>query len=242
MGLHLRLPVAAHPGAHCVLERLMECPVWEHLFTRDRGSAYQRVNPSAVLPLASHNFVSAHHETFHLTGHMGNLSVTTKVVTFQRALCMNGTKPRTATIRAKHGLDFADAEQVFADRCVTFVDDHFDYGEQRLMSLGTLAGRLVVMAHSLRGQKIYQKRRSETWPAQGSGHRLFGDPAAGYLIFQEGDRSLATGKTTNDSTSRRGCARLAQNAWEGLSDAAEPHPMRSHGTPGSVTTTDVKES
>lgn len=80
--------------------------------------------------------------------------------------------------RAKHGLDFADAEQVFAGRCVTFVDDRFDYGERRLVSLGTLAGRVVVMAHSPRGhdatriismrkanrreQKIYQKRRSET--------------------------------------------------------------------------------
>ena len=80
--------------------------------------------------------------------------------------------------RAKHGLDFADAEQVFAGRCVTFVDDRFDYGERRLVSLGMLAGRVVVMAHSPRGhdatriismrkgnrreQKIYQKRLNET--------------------------------------------------------------------------------
>ena len=80
--------------------------------------------------------------------------------------------------RAKHGLDFADAEQVFAGRCVTFVDDRFDYGERRLMSLGMLAGRVVVMAHSPRGhdatriismrkgnrreQKIYQKRLDKT--------------------------------------------------------------------------------
>lgn len=80
--------------------------------------------------------------------------------------------------RAKHGLDFADAEQVFAGRCVTFVDDRCDYGERRLVSLGMLAGRVVVMAHSPRGhdatriismrkgnrreQKIYQKRLNET--------------------------------------------------------------------------------
>ena len=30
---------------------------------------------------------------------------------------------------AKHGLDFADAELVFAGPCVTFVDNRFDYGE-----------------------------------------------------------------------------------------------------------------
>lgn len=80
--------------------------------------------------------------------------------------------------RAKHGLDFADAEQVFAGRCVSFIDDRFGYGEKRLVTLGMLAGRVVVMAHAPRGhevtrmismrkangreQKIYQKRLSET--------------------------------------------------------------------------------
>jgi uncharacterized DUF497 family protein len=73
----------------------------------------------------------------------------------------------------KHGLDFADAELVFAGPCVTFVDDRFDYGEERFVTLGLLAGRLVVIAHVPRGeatriismrkanrreQKIYQKR------------------------------------------------------------------------------------
>ena len=73
----------------------------------------------------------------------------------------------------KHGLDFADAELVFAGPCVTFVDDRFDYGEERLVTLGLLAGRVVAIAHAPRGeatriismrkanrreQKIYQKR------------------------------------------------------------------------------------
>ena len=73
----------------------------------------------------------------------------------------------------KHGLDFADAELVFAGPCVTFVDDRFDYGEERFVTFGLLAGRLVTIAHAPRGeatriismrkanrreQKIYQKR------------------------------------------------------------------------------------
>jgi len=78
---------------------------------------------------------------------------------------------------AKHGLDFADAEQVLAGPCVTFVDSRFDYGEVRLITLGLLAGRVVVIAHAPRGedttriismrkanqreQKIYQKRLGE---------------------------------------------------------------------------------
>jgi uncharacterized DUF497 family protein len=74
---------------------------------------------------------------------------------------------------AKHGLDFADAELVFAGPCVTFVDDRFNYGEERFVTLGLLAGRLVTIAHAPRAgatriismrkanrreQKIYQKR------------------------------------------------------------------------------------
>ena len=74
---------------------------------------------------------------------------------------------------AKHGLHFKDAELVFAGPCVTFEDDRFDYGEERLITLGLLAGRLVVIAHSPRDeetriismrkanrreQEIYQKR------------------------------------------------------------------------------------
>ncbi len=73
----------------------------------------------------------------------------------------------------KHGLSFEDANQVFSGPCVTFEDDRFAYGEERLITLGLLAGRLVVIAHSLRDegtriismrkgnrreQKIYQKR------------------------------------------------------------------------------------
>jgi uncharacterized DUF497 family protein len=73
----------------------------------------------------------------------------------------------------KHGLSFEDAELVFSGPCVTFADDRFNYGEERLVTLGLLAGRLVVIAHAPRDegtriismrkgnrreQKIYQKR------------------------------------------------------------------------------------
>ena len=75
---------------------------------------------------------------------------------------------------AKHGLDFADTNQVLNGPCVTFVDDRFDYEEERLITLGLLAGRVVVIAHTPRGdditriismrkanrreQQVYQKR------------------------------------------------------------------------------------
>jgi hypothetical protein len=52
---------------------------------------------------------------------------------------------------AKHGIDFADVEQVFGGPCVTFEDNHFDYGEERLITLGVLAARAVIIAHAPQG-------------------------------------------------------------------------------------------
>jgi len=61
----------------------------------------------------------------------------------------------------KHGLSFEDAEMVFSGPCVMFVDDRFDYGEERLITLGQLAGRLVVIAHAPRdeGTRIISMRK-----------------------------------------------------------------------------------
>ncbi len=73
----------------------------------------------------------------------------------------------------KHGFDFEDSELVFNGFCVTFEDRRFDHGETRLITIGLLAGRPVVIAYSLRGesmriislrkanrreQKVYQER------------------------------------------------------------------------------------
>ena len=85
---------------------------------------------------------------------------------------------KNQTNLAKHGLDFADAEEVLTRPCVTFVDDRFEYGEERLITVGLLAARVVVIAHAPRDedrtriismrkanrreQKIYQKRLGET--------------------------------------------------------------------------------
>jgi len=53
----------------------------------------------------------------------------------------------------KHGLNFEDAARVFEDLCVTNRDTRFDYGEQRFISYGLLDERLVVIAHTRRGDK-----------------------------------------------------------------------------------------
>jgi uncharacterized DUF497 family protein len=60
------------------------------------------------------------------------------------------TAKRAATL-ADRGLDFADAEQVFAGDHATWVDDRFDYGEVRQITAGWLDGRIVVFVWTARG-------------------------------------------------------------------------------------------
>ena len=51
----------------------------------------------------------------------------------------------------KHGLNFADAAQVFAGRTLTFEDSREVHGEVRHLTVGSLAGRVVIIAHTSRG-------------------------------------------------------------------------------------------
>jgi uncharacterized protein len=50
------------------------------------------------------------------------------------------------------GLDFARADEVFAGRTATIVDERRDYGETRFITAGHLDGRLVVTVWTQRGE------------------------------------------------------------------------------------------
>ena len=54
----------------------------------------------------------------------------------------------------KRGLRFEDAALVFESKTFTFLDDRKDYGENRYVTLGQLAKRVVVMVHTQRGNRI----------------------------------------------------------------------------------------
>jgi uncharacterized protein len=49
---------------------------------------------------------------------------------------------------AKHGIDFVDCEEVFDRPVVTMCDDRVDYGEERFVTLGLLADRVVTVTHT----------------------------------------------------------------------------------------------
>ena len=60
---------------------------------------------------------------------------------------------RRANLR-KHGFDFNDAESVFDGDIVTIEDDRVAYDETRFITLGLLAGRVVVVIHTETDKEI----------------------------------------------------------------------------------------
>ena len=59
---------------------------------------------------------------------------------------------KDAETLAERDLRFADAALVLAGTVFTFEDARRDYGERRFLSIGYLAGRLVVVGWTPRGE------------------------------------------------------------------------------------------
>ena len=51
----------------------------------------------------------------------------------------------------ERGLDFADAETVIDNLAFQWVDDRYDYGEERVAAIGSLNDRMVVVVWTKRG-------------------------------------------------------------------------------------------
>jgi uncharacterized DUF497 family protein len=57
---------------------------------------------------------------------------------------------RTVTL-AERGLDFEDALELFGGDTLDFPDDRRDYGELRMVTVGHLRGRMVIVIWTPRG-------------------------------------------------------------------------------------------
>jgi len=55
----------------------------------------------------------------------------------------------------KHGIDFETAKRIFEGQTLTVIDDRFDYGEIREISIGMVDGiAILTVAHTDRDNKI----------------------------------------------------------------------------------------
>ena len=77
----------------------------------------------------------------------------------------------------KHGLSFEDAPEVFDGQCLTFEDTRIAYGEERYITLGHLGRRLVVIAHTPRGEntRIISMRKANSRERKAYEKRLEAD-------------------------------------------------------------------
>jgi uncharacterized protein len=69
---------------------------------------------------------------------------------------------KRAITLAERGLDFEDAVAVFEGETVEIEDTRRDYGEQRFICYGLLAGRMVVVGYTPRGavRHIFSMRKA----------------------------------------------------------------------------------
>lgn len=57
-------------------------------------------------------------------------------------------EPKRQNNLKKHGIDFANAANIFAGSTFTFEDNREYYGEQRWVTLGLLGIRVIVIVHT----------------------------------------------------------------------------------------------
>ncbi len=65
----------------------------------------------------------------------------------------------------RHGIDFADVYLIFENQTATDIDDRFDYGEIRYLTLGLFRGEIIVVAHTEDDEifRIISARKAEKY-------------------------------------------------------------------------------
>ena len=66
----------------------------------------------------------------------------------------------------RHGIDFATLGEIFSGAPLSLLDDRYDYGEQRFITLGLLRGRVVSVVHTLSDDdviRIISARKAERY-------------------------------------------------------------------------------
>jgi len=80
---------------------------------------------------------------------------------------------REAALRNRR-IDFADAAAVFEGATLTFADERFDYPEERYITAGLLAGRMVIVVWTPTpdGRRIISMRKANAREQAHYSHRL----------------------------------------------------------------------
>jgi len=84
-----------------------------------------------------------------------------------------GPVKRASTL-GDRGLDFADAAEVFAGKTLNIPDERHDYGEPRIITVGLLRGRMVIVVWTPRGnaRHVFSMRKANDREKARFGKRL----------------------------------------------------------------------
>ena len=63
----------------------------------------------------------------------------------------------------RHGIDFTDTREIFESETYTQLDERFDYGEIRFLTIGLANGRILAVSHTENGGviRIISARKAE---------------------------------------------------------------------------------
>lgn len=77
-------------------------------------------------------------------------------------MCITFDPAKRVRTLAERGLDFVDAELVFAGTTIEIDDTRKNYGERRIICYGLLAGRIVVVGYTPRGsaRHVFSMRKA----------------------------------------------------------------------------------
>jgi uncharacterized protein len=80
---------------------------------------------------------------------------------------------RASTLRDR-SLDFEDAAEVFAGKALNIPDERRDYGELRIITVGSLRGRMVIVVWTPRGngRHVFSMRKANDREKARFGKRL----------------------------------------------------------------------
>jgi hypothetical protein len=80
---------------------------------------------------------------------------------------------RVSTLKDR-SLDFADAAEVFAGKALNIPDERHDYGEPRIVTVGSLRGRMVIVVWTPRGnaRHVFSMRKANDREKARFGKRL----------------------------------------------------------------------
>jgi hypothetical protein len=81
---------------------------------------------------------------------------------------------KRAVTMQDRGLDFADVADVFAGKVLNFPDERHDYGESRIITVGKLRGRMVIVVWTPRGEArhVFSMRKANDREKARFGQRL----------------------------------------------------------------------